>query len=174
MRLHIKSLVMDPEVEVIDNFLLPDEFKKIQSHLLDEDFTWNWNNGILDEDYPLGSYQFTHAFFMNGELSDSHILKPCMYKLGCKTLVRVKSNLNLRTVFHRNGGYHCDNNTFGFDMKVALLYINTNNGCTKIKGYGKVKCVANRLVRFNSYVEHAGISCTDEKRKVVLNFNYHE
>ena len=174
MRLHIKSLVMDPEVEVIDNFLPSDEFKKIESHLLDDDFTWNWNKGILDDDDPPGSYQFTHAFFMNGKLSDSDLLKPCMYKLGCKTLVRVKSNLNTRTVFHRNGGYHRDNSSFGFDMKVALLYINTNNGCTKIKGYGKVKCVANRLVRFNSYVEHAGISCTDKKRKVVLNFNYHE
>ncbi len=173
MRLQDKNLVMDPEVEVIDNFLPSDEFKQIQSYILSDDFTWNYNNGILGDDYPRGFYQFTHAFLVNGKLLDYNLLKFCTDKLGCNKILRVKANLNPRTIFHRNSGLHRDNFS-DWDMKVALLYINTNNGCTKIKGYGKVKCVANRLVRFYSDTEHAGISCTDEKRKVALNFNYYE
>ena len=37
---------------------------------------------------------------------------------------------------------------------------------------GKVKCIENRLVTFDSNLEHAGVTCTDKKRKVVINFNY--
>jgi len=51
--------------------------------------------------------------------------------------------------------------------------LNTCNGWTKFKKGGKVDCVANRVVIFNSNLEHAGITCTDQKRKVVINFNYY-
>ena len=182
MRLHSKNLVM---VEVIDNFLPLYQFNQIQSCILDTYFNWYFDNGILGEDIPPGFYQFTHGFSSNygnnlttlnslvnkADSNLSPLLEFCINKIGVNRLIRVKANLNPRTVFHRNGGYHLDqiNNP---SIKVAILYINTNNGCTKIKGYGKVKCVANRLVKFHSSVEHAGISCTDEKRKVVLNFNY--
>ena len=170
MRLHSKNLVM---VEVIDNFLPPYQFNQIQSCILHQYFDWYYNNGIVTaNDNPRGTYQFVHGFFDNSEVVDSpnfSLIQICVNKLDCNKLYKSKVNLNPRTLFHRNGGYHVDSS---FPMKVAILYINTNNGCTKIKGYGKVKCVANRLVKFHSSVEHAGISCTDEKRKVVLNFNY--
>ena len=171
MRLHSKNLVM---VEVIDNFLPLYQFNQIQSCILDTYFNWYFDNGILGEDIPPGFYQFTHGFSSKVNKADSNLsplLEFCINKIGVNRLIRVKANLNPRTVFHRNGGYHLDqiNNP---SIKVAILYINTNNGWTDIKGYGKVKCVANRLVKFHSSMEHAGISCTDEKRKVVLNFNY--
>ena len=37
---------------------------------------------------------------------------------------------------------------------------------------GKVKSVANRMVIFNSSLEHTGFSCTDEKIRIVINFNW--
>ena len=45
-------------------------------------------------------------------------------------------------------------------------------GWTQFKKGGKVKCVENRMVIFDSNLEHTGFSCTDQKRKVVVNFNY--
>ena len=33
--------------------------------------------------------------------------------------------------------------------------------------------VANRMVIYDSEVDHDGITCTDEKRRVVINFNYY-
>ena len=171
MRLHSKNLVM---VEVIDNFLPSYQFKQLQSFLLNKpsNCDWYYNNGINGEDDPPGTYQFVHGFFDNSEVLDSpnfSLIQICANKLDCNNLIRVKANLNPRTFFHRNGGYHLDSS---FPMKVTILYINTNNGCTMIKGYGKVKCVANRLVKFHSTMLHAGVSCTDEKVKVVVNFNY--
>ena len=36
----------------------------------------------------------------------------------------------------------------------------------------KIKTVANRLVIFDPELEHAAFSLTDEKSRVVINFNY--
>ena len=57
-------------------------------------------------------------------------------------------------------------------MTTSILYINTNNGWTVIKGYGKVESVANRMVIFDSNLQHSGVTCTDKNRRVVINFNY--
>ena len=56
--------------------------------------------------------------------------------------------------------------------KTAVFYINTNNGWTEFKKGGKVKSVANRIVIFDSKLEHSGVTCTDENKRVVMNFNY--
>jgi hypothetical protein len=50
--------------------------------------------------------------------------------------------------------------------------VNTNNGYTKFEDGTKVECVANRLLTFPTNIKHCGASCTDEKTRVVINFNY--
>ena len=57
-------------------------------------------------------------------------------------------------------------------IKTSIYYVNTNNGWTHIKGHGKVKSVANRMVTFDSNQYHAGVTCTNEERRVVVNFNW--
>ena len=55
----------------------------------------------------------------------------------------------------------------------AIYYLNSNNGSTVFKDSGdKVESVANRLIVFDGSIEHAGTSCTDDSRRVVLNINY--
>ena len=54
----------------------------------------------------------------------------------------------------------------------SILYVNTNNGYTKFEDGTIVESVANRLVSFPSNMKHTGTSCTDEKTRVVINFNY--
>tara|TARA_B100001250_G_C19721166_1_gene753887 strand:+ start:431 stop:1060 length:630 start_codon:yes stop_codon:yes gene_type:complete len=63
--------------------------------------------------------------------------------------------------------------------KTAFLYINTNNGSTIFKKPGlqldeKIKCVANRLVIFNSTDPFYQVSCSNAKRSLVLKVNYLE
>ena len=36
----------------------------------------------------------------------------------------------------------------------------------------KVESIANRMVTFPSNMKHKGTSCTDERTRVVINFNY--
>ena len=96
--------------------------------------------------------------------------------MGVKRLDRIKINLNPKTVFHRKSGFHTDQRSvsegFGLHQKTAIFYINTNNGWTEFKKGGRVKSVANRAVIFDSNLEHRGVSCTDAKRRVLINFNY--
>ena len=50
--------------------------------------------------------------------------------------------------------------------------MNTNNGYTKFEDGSIVESVANRIVTFPANMKHLGTSCTDEKTRVVINFNY--
>ena len=56
--------------------------------------------------------------------------------------------------------------------KTGIFYINTCNGYTKFKNGEKIKSEKNKYVEFDSILEHTGSSCTDEKRRIVINFNY--
>ena len=172
-------------MEVIDNFLPEYHFRQISNMILGADFDWYFNDLILhpDEDgYDDKAYQFVHCLFTierGGICSNRYPLFDIVQqKLGVKRLDRIKMNLNTRTLFHRKTGFHNDqrqrspNDVHPLHQKTAVFYLNTNNGWTEFKKGGKVKSVANRIVIFDSNLEHPGVTCTDEKRRVIVNFNY--
>ena len=157
-------------MKIIDNFLPKYYFEMIQEMLV-SDFPWYYGD-ILE--YPTDKekdmFHFYHCLYERDNPSVFFdLVKPCIPLLGARNLLRVKANLQTRTWFNRNGGYHTDPWP---DATTAVYYVNTNNGWTHIKGHGKVKSVANRVVIFDSNLKHAGFTCTDEKRRVVVNFNY--
>ena len=166
-------------MEVIDNFLSEYQFKQINNVILTDHFPWYWNGETLpsDDDYHNpNDYQFTHRIF---DLSDGGILSDyyslcdiIQQRLGVRKLSRIKMNLLPRTFFHRKGGMHIDLSEVTSIQKPAIFYVNTNNGWTEFKKGGKVKSVANRIVIFDSNLEHTGVTCTNEKRRVIVNFNY--
>ena len=166
-------------MEVIDNFLSEYQFKQINNVILTENFPWYWNDKTLradDHNYNPKDYQFVHRLFDlddGGILADYYSLCDIMQqRLGVRELDRIKINLLSRTFFHRKGGMHIDLSEVTSIQKTAIFYVNTNNGWTEFKKGGKVKSVANRIVIFDSNLEHTGVTCTDEKRRVVINFNY--
>ena len=55
----------------------------------------------------------------------------------------------------------------------AIFYINTNNGYTKLSDGTIVESKSNRLLTMSSNIEHLGTTCTDQKRRVVINLNYY-
>ncbi len=57
--------------------------------------------------------------------------------------------------------------------KTSIFYVNTNNGYTKFEDGTIVESVANRMVIFPANIKHTGTTCSDEKRRVVINFNYY-
>ena len=160
-------------MQIIDDLMPSYQFKQLQSVMMGTDFPWYYNEGILSQNEK-DKYQFTHTLYdirppWNGERDFYYLVSSFFINLGMRKLYRVKANLNPRTIFHREGGYHTDDFPCPY---TAVFYANTNNGYTKIKGHGKVKSVANRLVIFDSSLKHSGFTCTDEKRRIVLNFNW--
>ena len=86
-------------------------------------------------------------------------------------IVKIKANLNNRTEKIIKHGYHTDNK---LDCKTAIYYVNTTNGPTKFETGEIVDCVENRIVIFDNRIRHTGTTCTDEKTRCVLNFNYYQ
>jgi hypothetical protein len=163
-------------IKVIDNFLDFNNFKNIQHVLMrSASFPWYYNDSVVFEEKN-ENYQFTHIFYNKLTVQSSYyeLLLPCIEKLNVFSLVRIKSNLIPRTAVHKEHGYHCDSRDTKNVHKTAVLYVNTNNGYTIFKNGDKVVSIANRLVVFDSDVEHSGSSCTDENVRVVINFNYFE
>ena len=163
--------------EVYDDFLTKHQFKSFDQLILsNREFPWYWNDGVvLPTD---GKYQFTHMIYSlqrGGAVSKLYpIFEPLLVKLKVKRLVKIKLNLNPKTFFHRGGGWHVDNhpNNELYPSKTAVFYLNTNNGWTSFKKGGRVKSKSNRIVIFDSSLEHQGVTCTDENRRVIVNLNY--
>ena len=57
-------------------------------------------------------------------------------------------------------------------MTTVAFYVNTNNGYTEFQIGAKVKSVANRAAIFDSNLVHGGHTATDQKTRVMINFNY--
>ena len=165
--------------QVIDNFLPEEQFNEISNFLMGTGMIWNYNDEV---DYPgsnKSDFQFTHLFFKSdvGFISPlSDLVKPFIDLLKARVLIKIKSNLNLKTDIHRESGFHYDHQFVGSRLPdgtltsyTAIYYVNTNNGYTLFKdGNFKVDSVANRLVIFDSSKLHKAVSCTDEKTRVVI------
>ena len=155
---------------MIDGFLPEDQFNHIQELLMGSWFPWYYNKSIIKGEYS--RFQFTHIFYKE-KFEPSQYLPLFDYTqriLGVEKLFKIKSNLMVKTLSSENTGFHIDG--FIGARKTALLYINTNDGGTKFHNHDIIKSVANRMVIFDSNLEHAGITCTDQNTRVVVNFNY--
>ena len=169
------------QIKVIDNFLPKEEYDNLCHTFLGEKMIWNYQNVV---DYEQGdNFMFCHLFWTTnmGLVSPfSDILKFFYNKLKTQIIIRIKANLTTRTETHLESAFHYDNEFAGSRLPdgtltsyTAIYYVNTNNGYTLFKdGNLKVDSVGNRIVIFDSSKLHKAVSCTDEKRRVVINFNY--
>ena len=101
-----------------------------------------------------------------------------MKKLEALAVHRIKANLELYngdTAFKSD--FHVDwKNPYTKkgckNMTVGIYYVNGNNGYTEFEDGTRVESVANRFVSFAGDLPHRGVSQTDTKERVVINFNY--
>ena len=154
----------------IDNFLSEEDFIPLSDMLNSFYFPWYFNDQICYESDGLS--QFTHTFFeelTRSSNSDFYPLVECFLdKLEVKELIRIKANLNVKTEVPIQTGYHIDYP----DATTAVFYLDTNNGGTELNKTTFVESVANRIVIFDSNIQHTGVTCTDQKKRISLNFNY--
>lgn len=163
-------------MEVIDNFLPEEQFDTLASTMMNANFPWYYANSVVSKDLLICeeqyNYQFGHSFYYNyGFKSEySKLIFPILEKLNPIAILRIKGILLPRTETNVEHGFHQDNQN---KSKAAIYYVNTNDGYTKFADGGIINSVANRLVLFNSEDYHTGASCTDEKIRVAINFNYY-
>ncbi len=113
----------------------------------------------------------THVFYSNSVPKSEFFneLVPLLQKLGARCLIRIKGNLYPNTEILHEHPMHFD---YKFCHSGAILSLNTCDGYTKLKDGTKIESVANRMVIFPANIKHTGTTCSDEKRRVVINFNY--
>lgn len=160
-------------MKVIDDFLQWEDFLKINNLMLSPKFSWFYNSFVDDEYGEDGEkYQFTHTFYKQPDGNNSehiHILNPLFKKLNAQLLVRVKANMNPKSVDRELGVLHRD---VKYDCNTAIYYVNSNNGYTEFEDGTIVKSVANRMAVFSSDMLHRGVSQTDTKVRCVINCNW--
>lgn len=164
-------------VNIIDNFLPTEIFYPLSEVFLGPDIPWYFLTTVDyddEDDNDNDKYQFSHSIWepsIGVSTPFYNVVSPCMEKLNCYSVIRIKSNLNPKTNINKKiGDFHTD--TLIPNATTAILYLNTNNGYTMFEDGSKIECVENRLVVFNSQIKHTGISCTDQKCRVLINFNY--
>ena len=168
-------------MEEIDNFIPEDQFNIIYHTMYEEhDFEWFFTDGMIYKDQP-GKFMFNHVIVSIQRGVNSYhfdMFDPVLKKLGAYRIFRVKANLTVMTKEPEPGGFHIDgfdeDNGYPEGSLTAVYYINTCNGYTEFKTGEKIKSVSNRMVIFDSKTEHQGVSATDEKRRIVINFNYNQ
>jgi len=156
-------------IEIIDNFLDKNYFQKINQEFLSTNFPWYFHNGKVYEND--GGIQFTHIFYNDYKVNSDYffILEPLLNLLNIKSLVKIKLNFTPKETVLKQFGFHTDNK---FNCKTAIFYLNTNNGKTIFKDLKDVNSVENKLVKFDSNIQHTGTSTTNKPYRMVLNLNY--
>jgi len=171
-----------------DNFLSEQQFSYIKETITAENFPWYYCYGVVEPfDLVKGeekyNQQLTHLFYEGGLPYSEYYYKivlPFLQLIKPLALIRCKANMLFATDSEVVHGWHRDIEKIdGIDYigekhKTAIYYLNTNNGKTYFKTGEIVNSVENRLVIFDGTKIHTGSSCTDEKIRIVLNFNYIE
>jgi len=159
--------------QIIDNFLNQEEFLKIKNSILNSEFSWNLTPSVSNIDEKLkvtSSYYFTHLFYSGFYVdSNSFIFVPILNQLEVKSLIRIKANLYPST---DNIEYHPEHIDYDYSHKGAIFYLNTNNGLTILEDDIKIESIENRILLFDPSRPHNSTTCTDDKCRVNINFNY--
>ena len=164
-------------MKIEDNYLEQNEFDKLQTLMTSEQFSWYYSD-IIDYENQTDKFQFVHMFYHTHAPCSPFCqnLNPILSKLNVLALSRIKANLLTKTSNIIENEFHVDmEGILEEKMKqvtTSIFYMNTNNGYTKFEDGTIVESVANRLVSFPANMKHTGTSCTDEKVRVVINFNY--
>ena len=163
--------------KIIDNFLEPERYIAIKNKLHSLDFPWFWSDKqTTAEGKDPDSGFFFHPFYSNNRATSPQIaiLDPIFEKLEANILINARANVVIKT--HDGwSNIHTDNYTKDMIHKTAIMYFSSNNGKTILLIDGEkveVETVDNRVVIFDSKIEHYLVHQTDEMRRTVLNINY--
>tara|TARA_R110000803_G_scaffold86005_1_gene152389 strand:- start:2145 stop:2693 length:549 start_codon:yes stop_codon:yes gene_type:complete len=160
-------------IEVIDNFLSEENFKKVSAAMNSDMFPWYFNEAVADSQ-DTDNFYFTHVFYRDSKVESPNfnlVLTPLLQKLPHGNLYRSKANLFVRQDKQITNGKHVDLTDAPPNFQTAVYYVNSNNGGTLI-GDRLIESKANRILIMKENLEHASVGPTDEKKRIVVNINY--
>ena len=185
------SSPLSDTMEIIDNFLSEENYEKLNTAIVRSNFKWGKSTILSGSRFKLDkilNIQFVHKFvkinttYIEDDLVDYqieksnhyHVIEPILEKINYSKIIRIKANLTVGMLDPKPTGYHIDvgegNNAIpGF---TGIYYVNTCNGYTLFQNGTKVQSVANRMLIFDNQLKHSGVSCSDNRYRIVINFNW--
>jgi hypothetical protein len=159
-------------MNIYKNFLNKEKLKSFKLELFNKEFPWYYRDKQTNK--KNNTFYFTHCFMKDQKIhSDWYetFIKPIVEKIEATNILEIRANLVVNTGKKQKSGYHVD---FPYlKNKTAILYMNTCNGYTMFKNKKKVTSEENKMIIFDGQLEHQGVSQTDTKRRIVINFNYY-
>ena len=167
-------------MEVIDDFLEIGDFNNLNRLLMGENVCWHFVPFTDGKDKNNDQFYFGDNVYMNHSWvsSLSNDLSPLIAGIKPMAIHTIRANLMTKSEKHIESQLHSDleKNAPTIDKvdqwTTAIFYINDCNGYTKLEDGTIVESKANRLLTFSSDTKHLGATCTDEKRRVLINLNY--
>ena len=165
---------------VEDNYLDEPIYSRIKEVFEGNLVSWQFFGGTSDLNDDPKRFYFGHNIYQD-HTSVSPIgteLVPLIDKINPMALHRVRVNLMPRTEENIESNLHSDyTEGFTFPDRVdlwstSIYYLNDCDGYTKLEDGTIIKSKGNRLLTFTGNVKHLGASCTDKKRRLVVNLNY--
>ena len=174
---------MTKQIKVVENFLAKEFFSDLQNLITksESEFAW-FKRDHMTSPKDLGF--FTHSFYNEHRINTDYYFKyiiPILKLLGATAVIEVRANM-LVSPFYQHGsndnwssdGFHTDH---PFNCKTAILYLNDFDGGTEFKVDDKTQFVqaeANKIVIFDTDIEHRGKPSKIETFKYLINFNYYD
>jgi len=168
------------KTEIKDNYLPSQGHQNIIDETTNHWFPWGFipaqviakdKDGEYIKNYvspTLDDWHLTHMIY-DGNYNSPHLpaFDHLVQSLKPTEVLKVKINLLLPCGKPIESGFHTD---MGSEKgKTSIYYVNTCNGYTELEDGTKVDCVANRLVTFDSSMNHNAVRQTDTKQRIVIN-----
>ena len=160
------------EIMSIENFLDKNFFEELKKLIIHPDFAWFKKESMVKDTTNNLGY-FCHSFYYNNAITCNSYLKyiiPILNKLSAKAVVEVRANL-FPSVFFEKSDFHTD---YNYNCKTAILYLNTCDGGTEFKKYPElfVKAEENKIIIFDSTLDHRAVTSKNCNFRYIINFNY--
>ena len=167
-------------MEVIDDYFSGDVFSELQGRMLSQDICWHFVPFTDGDSKNNDQFFFGHNIYINHSWVSglSKVCEPLITRINPMAIHMIRANLMTKSDRHIESELHSDLDINAptrdriDQWTTAVFYINDCNGYTKFEDNRQVESKANRLVAFPSNVRHLGATCTDEKRRVLINLNY--
>ena len=164
-------------LSVIDNFLADEEFNLVKETFLSNSCAWFFSSKISnhneqDDNYEREGHLFSHIIYINHRPTSPFYEKLMPFflnKINVKSLIRIKVNLYPYFGKYAEHEFHRDQE---FSHSGAIFYVNSNNGHTILEDGTKIESVGNRIVFFDTNIRHKSTTCTDQRQRITINFNY--
>jgi len=159
-------------MHIIDNFLPQPLFNELVAKVENENFPWFYADYVSSETDAVDFY-FIHTLYYEYQYKPNSnmfsMLEPVLNLIQPKAIIRsrVLSYIGKNDLVEH--GKHVD---FEWPHQTCILYLNTNNGFTRLENDEKVMSVANRAFFSDGSLIHNSTNCTDAKRRLVLTLNY--